>query len=80
MSGLSQGLSQFQFHKGTIKTIEFTAALAGILKFQFHKGTIKTVPPLLRQLRAQLFQFHKGTIKTERGYDENGNVTDISIP
>ena len=32
----------FQFHKGTIKTVERVARFAALLSFQFHKGTIKT--------------------------------------
>ena len=34
--------TEFQFHKGTIKTkIGYSKGING-LKFQFHKGTIKT--------------------------------------
>ena len=35
-------LSQFQFHKGTIKTIANFRVRILFAKFQFHKGTIKT--------------------------------------
>ena len=34
--------AEFQFHKGTIKTINPYFALGNIQRFQFHKGTIKT--------------------------------------
>ena len=33
----------FQFHKGSIKTIENRNANSEVAKFQFHKGSIKTV-------------------------------------
>ena len=35
-------LCPFQFHKGTIKTLNPDYFSDGWLKFQFHKGTIKT--------------------------------------
>ena len=37
-----ESVREFQFHKGTIKTIHYTTAVGMILLFQFHKGTIKT--------------------------------------
>ena len=33
----------FQFHKGTIRTEEFSRKFASLFGFQFHKGTIRTV-------------------------------------
>ena len=33
---------EFQFHKGTIKTVGNRQILEGVSVFQFHKGTIKT--------------------------------------
>ena len=39
-------ISEFQFHKGTIKTFSGFKVKRNIVKFQFHKGTIKT-PSLL---------------------------------
>ena len=33
---------QFQFHKGTIKTVILCLFQMSLLPFQFHKGTIKT--------------------------------------
>ena len=56
---------RFQFHKGTIKTMEQEEnANIAWRTFQFHKGTIKT--SVLNQIMVQQyeFQFHKGTIKT----------------
>ena len=35
-------LLQFQFHKGTIKTIHELITETTDAQFQFHKGTIKT--------------------------------------
>ena len=35
-------ISAFQFHKGTIKTDFNDDSLASFCSFQFHKGTIKT--------------------------------------
>ena len=35
-------LSEFQFHKGTIKTSDVEPVLPSFVEFQFHKGTIKT--------------------------------------
>ena len=32
----------FQFHKGTIRTIDDAAVRFTLPKFQFHKGTIRT--------------------------------------
>ena len=33
---------QFQFHKGTIKTVQMLCSFRPRQPFQFHKGTIKT--------------------------------------
>ena len=33
----------FQFHKGTIKTVNLATLADGGKLFQFHKGTIKTL-------------------------------------
>ena len=35
-------MHEFQFHKGTIKTLGGALGGGGVLVFQFHKGTIKT--------------------------------------
>ncbi len=45
---------QFQFHKGSIKTVELLLAVFLLVLFQFHKGSIKT-----NELRAQ---YDLGTI------------------
>ena len=36
-------VSEFQFHKGTIKTQHDNEPLYPVRQFQFHKGTIKTL-------------------------------------
>ena len=33
----------FQFHKGTIKTVNIQTNTGRLMQFQFHKGTIKTI-------------------------------------
>ena len=33
----------FQFHKGTIRTIELAEHIMKFIAFQFHKGTIRTM-------------------------------------
>ena len=38
-------VTEFQFHKGTIKTSLADAVVLEPSAFQFHKGTIKTKPP-----------------------------------
>ena len=56
----------FQFHNGTIKTLEELAEIFSYYKFQFHNGTIKTdTRPQQKHIYTQ-FQFHNGTIKTRR--------------
>ena len=55
---------EFQFHKGTIKTVTIGLAGGAMLGFQFHKGTIKTLDIPKDTIGKALFQFHKGTIKT----------------
>ena len=54
----------FQFHKGSIKTIDFRRAKSELAKFQFHKGSIKTVKNSQFLPLVFAFQFHKGSIKT----------------
>ena len=54
----------FQFHKGTIETLEAEMEKAILNSFQFHKGTIETSHRLVHRLYVRLFQFHKGTIET----------------
>ena len=46
--------STFQFHKGTIRTINPYFALGNINSFQFHKGTIRTHPDGLDDFTTQI--------------------------
>ena len=39
---LRLSVAAFQFHKGTIKTLQLIIIIIHLLVFQFHKGTIKT--------------------------------------
>ena len=34
--------TKFQFHKGTIRTLQEGISVSQSLEFQFHKGTIRT--------------------------------------
>ena len=43
LSGEKGQKPQFQFHKGTIKTIPQPSLQLSDTRFQFHKGTIKTL-------------------------------------
>ena len=55
---------RFQFHKGTIRTLNsFLLPWLPII-FQFHKGTIRTFVFLQAFSHFQVFQYHKGTIRT----------------
>ena len=38
----SKGIGRFQFHNGTIKTLNRMMFFKSIIVFQFHNGTIKT--------------------------------------
>ena len=42
MSSILGNAAAFQFHKGTIKTLDLLINNDDLSKFQFHKGTIKT--------------------------------------
>ena len=57
------GHRQFQFHKGTIKTLSSVSSSRQFSNFNSIKVRLK---PLLlqRDKPSTLFQFHKGTIKT----------------
>ena len=57
-------LVEFQFHKGTIRTLYPTRICLDTSLFQFHKGTIRTVLLTGKITVLSLFQFHKGTIRT----------------
>ena len=57
-------LLPFQFHKGTIRTIQAGIQQISGQVFQFHKGTIRTLKGYDSRGYSLLFQFHKGTIRT----------------
>ena len=56
--------AQFQFHKGTIRTLKFINRSSVGSEFQFHKGTIRTGAAVGGLAGGVPFQFHKGTIRT----------------
>ena len=70
--------SIFQFHKGTIKTVETRLYIITFCLFQFHKGTIKTTLSFKRLCSRLLFQFHKGTIKTSLAEVRQSNISDFN--
>ena len=55
--------TEFQFHKGTIKTMERVFHLVPVNLFQFHKGTIKTVVRVLESTRFVYFNSIKVRLK-----------------
>ena len=57
---------QFQFHKGTIRTLFPRCNNPVPVVFQFHKGTIRTDLSHRHMFTANVFQFHKGTIRTRK--------------
>ena len=57
-------MSEFQFHKGTIRTLKLVNFCNFFIKFQFHKGTIRTKLGRRQAGLSTAFQFHKGTIRT----------------
>ena len=61
-------VTEFQFHKGTIKTWTQPYRRCAVSSFQFHKGTIKTYLEYKTCIDRVQFQFHKGTIKTNHLY------------
>ena len=40
---LGEMVPSFQFHKGTIRTVDGSADIKATVTFQFHKGTIRTI-------------------------------------
>ena len=60
-------LHQFQFHKGTIRTIPETSPYQLYNHFNSIKVRLEQLNPL-KVLVKILFQFHKGTIRTENGW------------
>ena len=67
-------LTEFQFHKGTIRTYQFPQKMSTDCLFQFHKGTIRTEDIYLFYF-VRLFQFHKGTIRTSSFLVSSRNLT-----
>ncbi len=56
--------TKFQFHNGSIKSIQNTKHKTQKARFQFHNGSIKRVYfPFLNNTYLQ-FQFHNGSIKS----------------
>ena len=54
---------EFQFHKGTIRTMVRMAILSSVPAFQFHKGTIRT--GLLREIQASQSYFNSIKVRLE---------------
>ena len=71
--------NKFQFHKGTIRTVEKKKKMT-VISFQFHKGTIRTEKPGSEPEARIKFQFHKGTIRTLDAYGVENPYSIISIP
>ena len=69
----------FQFHKGSIKTLQKLDAIERLTTFQFHKGSIKTQKTMSREVERIGFQFHKGSIKTVPFVGTDSH-TRVSIP
>ena len=55
---------QFQFHKGTIKTLGDSNNEVSRQNFNSIKVRLKHVLNQSKKLEIEKFQFHKGTIKT----------------
>ena len=78
-SGLPAILTEFQFHKGTIRTQAPRRALSFYTQFQFHKGTIRTVPHLVGT--AWYLDFNSIKVRLELQQRKRANITmPISIP
>ncbi len=56
--------SEFQFHKGTIRTQAFSALLDTHLHFNSIKVRLERVNLFVKEIELCGFQFHKGTIRT----------------
>ena len=63
----------FQFHKGTIKTMNEIGIYEYLNCFNSIKVRLKQLMPSLESLRQQ-FQFHKGTIKTRQRFVLQGDI------
>ena len=70
----------FQFHYGTIKSLEPHIMVGHFDQFQFHYGTIKSVRAEADKAEPTLFQFHYGTIKSKVIFQVVHSLGFISIP
>jgi len=70
----------FQFHNGSIKTLNIQYALEHLTKFQFHNGSIKTQYRRFVVAYKALFQFHNGSIKTKSKMPCENLSLMVSIP
>ena len=71
--------SQFQFHKGAIRTVKAVTDKIFYEAFQFHKGAIRTFQVLLLLIRH--FHFNSIKVRLERLCEEHhGYTLPISIP
>ena len=58
-----QKSKRFQFHSGSIKSLEFFMPMRRKKRFQFHSGSIKRIHVVARVIHVLVFQFHSGSIK-----------------
>ena len=58
----------FQFHEGSINTIQGGSGVLGSLLFQFHEGSINTSFRHSANCYIRVFQFHEGSINTCERY------------
>ena len=73
-------MSQFQFHKGTIRTLlNLEKELLNLSHFNSIKVRLERLLIIFIQLML-LFQFHKGTIRTSPSPFISFAATFISIP
>ena len=57
--------SKFQFHSGSIKSVEVPHQGRGVSPFQFHSGSIKSPARPQTKGKRHEFQFHSGSIKSD---------------
>ena len=82
-------LKSFQFHKGTIRTDDFTQYLNDKTDFNSIKVRLE-LPGLCQAVEVSGFQFHKGTIRTRERATEGrtdrpfqfhkGTIRTVSLP
>ena len=58
----------FQFHYGSIRTLDRLILASFETSFQFHYGSIRTMKDLESDHFIKIFQFHYGSIRTETGW------------